>query len=171
MPKQNQCQNLLFSTHVSFFVSQSFSKFQGQIFYTNSLRSEETGAFSLPQEVLVLMLWLSFGFGVGVGSRVRIGSRFGVGSWVGSWVGSGIGIGIGRCRGGGNIAPSLVPLHVPHTSDGLDLRCSGSPIVPVLELSMLKHILASSVAWIHVSYPPSGGGERAVCYIIFKNVT
>lgn len=98
---------------------------------------------------------LSFGLslGFGVGSRVRIGigwcrARGWSWGWTRSWGG-----------GRGNIAPSLMPLHVPHTSDGLDLRCSGSPIIPVLEVSLLKHILAPSVTWIHVSYPPSRGRE------------
>lgn len=101
-----------------------------------------------------LRLGLSLGFGVGSWSRSGVG--FGSGIRIGIWSGSGSRVGIGRCRsrGRGNIAPSLVPLHVPHTSDGLDLRCSGSPIIPVLEFSMLKHILVPSVAWIHVPNPP-----------------
>lgn len=111
------------------------------------------------------MLRLGLGLGFGIGNRVRIG----VGSRGGIGVRSRVGIGRCRGRGRGNIAPSLVPLHVPHTSDGLDLRCSGSPIVPVLEISMLKHILAPSVAWIHVSHPPSEGGERVV-YNISRTV-
>lgn len=102
---------------------------------------------------------LSFGLslGFGVGSRVRIGigwCRARGWSWGWGWTRS-----WGRGGGRGNIAPSLMPLHVPHTSDGLDLRCSGSPIIPVLEVSLLKHILAPSVTWIHVSYPPSRGRE------------
>lgn len=95
-----------------------------------------------------LRLGLSLGFRVGSRIRTRIRVRFGIGS------GSRIRIGRCRGRGRGNIATSLVPLHVPHTSDGLDLRCSGSPVVPVLEFSMFKHILAPSVAWICVSHPP-----------------
>ena len=112
---------------------------------------------------VALRLGLSLGFGVGSRIRVRFWVRGGGGVGIGSWIGSGI----GRCRGRGrgNIAPFLVPLHVPHTSDGLDLRCSGSPIIPVLEVSMLKHILAPSVAWIHVSHPPSEGRVREVYHI------
>lgn len=104
---------------------------------------------------LRLRLRLSLGFGVG--SRIRIRGR------------GGFGIRLGRCRGRSNIAPFFVPLHVPHTSDGLDLRCSGSPVIPVLEVSMLKHILAPSVAWIHVSHPPLRGRERVVYHISDSN--
>lgn len=77
-----------------------------------------------------------------MGFRVGSGARFGFRIRIGSR------IGVGRCRGRGNIASSLVPLHVPHTSDGLDLRCSGSPVIPVLVLSTFKHVLAPSVAWV-----------------------
>lgn len=91
-------------------------------------------------------------------SRVRF--RVGVGIWCWSWSwswsrGWSRRWGWGRCRG--NIAPLLMPLHVPHTSDGLDLRFRGSPVVPVLEVSMLKHILVPPVAWIRVSHPPLKG--------------
>lgn len=57
---------------------------------------------------------LRFGLSLGFGSRIR--TRIRVGTGIGSR------IRIGRCRGRGNVAPSLVPLHVPHASDGLDLR-------------------------------------------------
>lgn len=100
---------------------------------------------------MVLRFGLNLGFGVR--SRIRTGVRDRCGLWNR--------IRIGRCRGRGNIAPSLVPLHVPYTSDGLDHRCSGSPVVPVLEFSMLKNILTPSVAWIHVSYPPAEQGEES----------
>lgn len=98
---------------------------------------------------VLLRLGLSLGFGSRLGIRTGIWVR-----WcrvrVGSW---------SRTRGRGwgrwNITPSLMPLHVPHTSDGLDLRCSGSPSIPVLEVSMFKNVLAPSVAWICVSHPPS----------------
>lgn len=94
------------------------------------------------------------------GVPLGLGLRFWSGFWI--WVRGGGGGGFwwcwGRARGWnrcrGNEAPSFVPLHVPHTSDGLDLRCSGSPSVPVLEVSMFENVLAASVAWIHVSHPP-----------------
>lgn len=47
-----------------------------------------------------------------------------------------------------------MPLHVAHSSDGLDLRSRGSPVVPVLVVSKLKDILAAPVAWEHVAHPP-----------------
>lgn len=105
---------------------------------------------------MVLRLGLNLGFGVG--SRIRIRIRTRVGVRYGIW--SRIRIRRCRGRGRGNIASSLVPLHVPYTSDGLDQRCSGSPAVPVLEFPMLKNILAPSVAWIHVSHPPAEQGEH-----------
>lgn len=52
----------------------------------------------------------------------------------------------------------LVPLHVPHTSDRLDLRRRGLPVVPVLEISSFKDELAPSVARVHVADP---SGEEA----------
>lgn len=111
---------------------------------------------------------LRFGLnlGLGVRSRSRIRTRVGVRYGIRNR------IRIGRCRGRGNIAPSLVPLHVPYTSDGLDQRCSGSPVVPVLEFSMLKNILASSIAWIHVSHPPAeqGGQPCLKSYQIVNNI-
>lgn len=103
---------------------------------------------------MVLRFGLNLGFGVKSRIRTRVGVRVRCGIW--NW----IRIGRGRGRGGDNIAPSLVPLHVPYTSDGLDQRCSGAPVVPVLEFSMLKNILAPSIAWIHVSHPPAEQGEQ-----------
>lgn len=100
---------------------------------------------------------LRFGLNLGFGVRSRIRTRVGVGVRYGIWNR----IRIGWCRGRGDITPSLVPLHVPYTSDGLDQRCSGSPVVPVLKFSMLKNILASSVAWIHVSHPPAEQGGQS----------
>lgn len=104
---------------------------------------------------MVLRLGLNLGFGVR--SRIRSGVRFRCGIRNR--------IGIGRCGGGGNIAPSLVPLHVPYTSDGLDQRCSGPPVVPVLELAMLKNILTPSVAWVRVSHPPAEQGEELLTFL------
>lgn len=99
---------------------------------------------------LVLRLGWNLGFGVRSRIRARVGVRCGIWNR----------IRVGRCRGRGNIASSLVPLHVPYTSDGLDHRCSGSPVVPVLEFSMLENILSPSVAWIHVSHPPAEQQEQ-----------
>lgn len=100
---------------------------------------------------VVLRFGLSLGFGGGIGTRVRVRVRAGI------RVRTGIGgrIRIGRCWGRGNVASSFVPLHVPHTSDGLDLRHRGSPVVPVLEITVFKDILAPPVARIHISNPPA----------------
>lgn len=119
---------------------------------------------------MVLRFGLNLGFGVR--SRIRIRIRIRTGVRVGVRYGIWNRIRIGRCRGRGNIAPSLVPLHVPYSSDGLDQRCSGSPVVPVLEFSMLKNILASSIAWIHVSHPPAeqGGQPCLKSYQIINNI-
>lgn len=123
---------------------------------------------------MVLRFGLNLGFGVRSRSRIRTRVRVGVGVRCGIW--NWVRIGRGRGRGGDNIAPSLVPLHVPYTSDGLDQRCSGAPVVPVLEFSMLKNILAPSIAWIHVSHPPAKQGERLclqsyrIIHYICKNV-
>lgn len=106
-----------------------------------------------------LRLGLSLRFGSGL--RIRIGVRRCRGRARG-WTG-------GRSRSRWNVAPSLMPLHVPHTSDGLDLRCSGSPSVPVLEVSMFKNVLAPSVAWIRVSHPPSQEKEWFVKWPIMTN--
>lgn len=64
----------------------------------------------------------------------------------------------GRSRDGET--PPLVPLHVTHTSDRLDLRCRGIPVVPVLEVSTLKHILAPPVAGVHVAHPSATKEQR-----------
>lgn len=119
---------------------------------------------------MVLRFGLNLGFGVRSRSRSRI--RIRIRSRVGVRYGIWNRVRIGRCRGRGNIAPSLVPLHVPYTSDGLDQRCSGSPVVPVLKFSMLKNILASSIAWIHVSHPPveQGGQSCLKSYQIVNNI-
>lgn len=132
-----------------------------QSFKVNNRPDEETGDyrtafFSVSSEIRVFIdVVLGFGWNLGFGVRSRIGT--GVRVRCGIWSR----IGIGRCRGWGNIAPSLVPLHVPYASDGLDQRCSGSPGVPVLEFSLLKNILTPSVAWIHVSYPPAQQEEQS----------
>lgn len=102
---------------------------------------------------MVLRLGLSLGFGGGIGTRIRVRARGRVGIRVRTGVGGRVRI--GRCRGRGNVTSSFVPLHVPHTSDGLDLRHRGSPVVPVLEITVFKDILAPPVARIHISNPPA----------------
>ena len=89
------------------------------------------------------------------GRGVRVGGGGRVWGWV--RVGSGFRT---RSRGGHVETPPLMPLHVPHTSEGLDERCCGSPVVPVLVIAVLKHILAPPVARIHVSHPPSESKRR-----------
>lgn len=104
---------------------------------------------------VTLRFGLSLGFRGGIGTRIGIRVGFGVRARV--WVRTRIGgrIGTGGCWGRGNVASSFVPLHVPHTSDGLDLRHRGSPVVPVFEITVFKDILAPPVAWIHISNPPA----------------
>lgn len=54
----------------------------------------------------------------------------------------------------------LVPLHVSHTSDRLDLRGGGLPVIPVFEVSSFEDELAPPVAWIHVADPSAGREDR-----------
>lgn len=85
----------------------------------------------------------SAGTSCGRGGRRRRGRvGFRAGSWI--WVRS------------SETAP-LVPLHVPHTSDRLDLWGGGLPVIPMLEISSLKNKLAPPVAWVHVTDPPARG--------------
>lgn len=49
-------------------------------------------------------------------------------------------------------APAMC-LHVSHPADGLDLGVVGSPLVPVLVRSHLKHILEATVARVLVAHP------------------
>lgn len=104
---------------------------------------------------VILRFGLSLGFGSGIGTRIGIRVRIGVGARVRVRTGIGGRVRTGRCWGRGNVASSFVPLHVPHTSDGLDLRHRGSPVVPVFEITMFKDILAPPVARIHISNPPA----------------
>lgn len=104
-----------------------------------------------------MLLRLGLRFWSGVRLRVGVGIRWGGSrSWSRGWSRSRR---WGWGRRGGDIAPLLMPLHVPHASDGLDLGFSGSPVVPVLEVSMLKHVLVPPVAWIRVSHPTLMGKD------------
>lgn len=44
-------------------------------------------------------------------------------------------------------------LHVPHSTDGLDLGMVGAPLVPVLEDTVLEHILVATVTGVLVANP------------------
>lgn len=57
-------------------------------------------------------------------------------------------------------AAPAVRLHVPHPADGLDLGLLGSPLIPVLHRSHLKHILVSTVARVLVAHPAVGEGRE-----------
>lgn len=65
----------------------------------------------------------------------------------------------------------LVPLHVPHTPERLDLRVRSFPVVPMLEVPLLKDELAPPVAWIQVSNPSrgehTGRDNAALCYHLY----
>lgn len=52
-------------------------------------------------------------------------------------------------------------LHVPHSTDRLDLGVVGAPLVPVLEGAKLKQVLVSSIARILVPNPRSSGDLNA----------
>lgn len=85
--------------------------------------------------------------GRGRGRRSRRRSRSRIRIWAGSRGRSGVGV-------RNDEASSLVPLHVPHTSDRLDQGRGGLPVVPVLEVSSFEDVLAAPVAWVHVAHPP-----------------
>lgn len=86
----------------------------------------------------------------GSSSGGRGGVRVGTGARVRVW---------GRTRLRNNETAPLVPLHVPHTTDRLDLRYRGLPVVPVLEVTLFKDELSPPVARVHVAHP-SGGETR-----------
>lgn len=81
------------------------------------------------------------------GGRGRVGVGTGAGVRVRVWGGS-------RLRN--NETAPLVPLHVPHTSDRLDLGYWGLPVVPVLEVTLFKDELSPPVARVHVADPSAG---------------
>ncbi len=83
------------------------------------------------------------------GGRGWFGIRAGFGFGFGSRVGDGDGDGDGDGE-----AALFVPLHVTHTSDGLQLWFWGSPVVPVFVFAMFKHELTAAVARVHVAHPP-----------------
>lgn len=89
----------------------------------------------------------------GSSSGRRGGVRVGTGAGVRIW---------GRTRFRNNETAPLVPLHVPHTPDRLNLRYWGLPVVPVLEVSLFKDELSPPVAWVHVAHP---SGEETRRYI------
>lgn len=64
-----------------------------------------------------------------------------------------------RGRVGDDETALLVPLHVPHTPQRLDLGVGSFPVVPVLEVPLLEDELAPPVARVQVS-DPSGGWEH-----------
>lgn len=142
-----------------FFTNSRCLAFLDQILEIDTGPSEETRSWpaALPAQmnarvgrVVILGFGVSLGFGVRVRTRIRVGVRTRIGGRIRT----------GRCWGRGNVASSFVPLHVPHTSDGLDLRHRGSPVVPVLEFTMFKDILTPPVARIHVSNPPAWGKTK-----------
>ena len=119
--------------------------------------------------------------------RWRVGTGWGEGGWgwvrmegglLGVWGSRSAGSSCGgwgrRCWGGVGFgarsrswsrvrddeAAPLVPLHVPHTSDWLDLRRRGLPVVPVLEVSSLEDELAPPVAGEHVADPSEGRRQK-----------
>lgn len=74
-----------------------------------------------------------------------------------------------RGRVGDDEAALLVPLHVPHTPQRLDLGVGSFPVVPVLEVPLLEDELAPPVARVQVSHPPGGwehtGGQKTAVII------
>ena len=60
--------------------------------------------------------------------------------------------------GGGEVeASSLVELHIPDTTHGLDLGLEGGELVVVSVITTLEQVLVASVAGVLVTHPP---GER-----------
>lgn len=149
-------------------------------------KEENTGATSQAQHQVWQLLFTTetymalltghcAGSGCGQGGRQCQWGRAGLRRWVprrscsagsssggrgGVRVGTGAGVWVwGRTRFRNNETAPLVPLHVPHTSDRLDLRYWGLPVVPVLEVTLFKDELSPPVARVHVAHP-SGGGTR-----------
>lgn len=56
-------------------------------------------------------------------------------------------------------APSLVVLHVPDATHGLDLGLEGGEVVVVSVFTALKQVLVASVSRVLVTHKPEGHGE------------
>lgn len=71
---------------------------------------------------------------------------------------------VSRCRslaGGGEVeASSLVELHVPDATHGLDLGLEGAKVVVVSVVTGLKQVLVASVSRVLVTHPPGRDMER-----------
>lgn len=62
--------------------------------------------------------------------------------------------------GGGEVeASSLVELHVPDTTNGLDLGLEGAEVVVVSVVTALKKVLVASVSRVLVTHPPENSIE------------
>lgn len=72
---------------------------------------------------------------------------------------------VSRCHslaGGGEVeASSLVELHVPDTTHGLDLGLEGAKVVVVSVVTGLKQVLVASVSRVLVTHPPERDMERS----------
>lgn len=68
-----------------------------------------------------------------------------------------------RCHslaGSGEVeASSLVELHVPDTTHGLDLGLEGAELVVVPVVTALKQVLVASVSRVLITHPPEGERE------------
>lgn len=61
--------------------------------------------------------------------------------------------------GGEGEASSLVELHVPDTTHGLDLGLEGAEVVVVSVVTALKQVLVTSVSRVLVTHPPEENME------------
>lgn len=62
--------------------------------------------------------------------------------------------------GGEGEASSLVELHVPDTTHGLDLGLEGAEVVVVSVVTALKEVLVASVSGVLVTHPAERHKER-----------
>lgn len=69
-----------------------------------------------------------------------------------------------RCHSlasGGEVeASSLVELHVPDTTHGLDLGLEGTEVIVVSVFSALEQVLVASVSRVLVTHPPERDMKR-----------